>query len=551
MRIVPVGYVAPIVLTLLTVSVQFGLNEIMYKPARQVKPTATSEGLVLPPGINENQSFLEYFLYQNERVISLCCSHSASVATPRELTSQCNPQVHSMMRRYSRPEQYPFSNGLPVPVLPLQKFPQLLQANSINMNERIKMLYLNQMIKTCARRGVACDDSFGQSVMSDISCLQALSEYIHHSKYLAEYAFATENNEYQDLILRQDADGLLAKLNDPKCTVSARMTLIRARAKILNYASDPTDEGAALGAAGGTAELSRSARSAQKRRSGSNKPRRRHASVDPVGSPPPAPGSDEEKDSVTVSGVGSPKQMRSNETDAHSTHRDDTDDVLDDAKTEEPDAGWSSQQHRGALVERILSLFREHILPLRRECQVAYLLERLQGLRVAYLGPSGTYSHHAAISFFGSSESDASIAEVASGEKKTFSAIACRTVDAVFKTVVANQAQFGVVPIENSHTGISATTRDLLVQGALNVTGEIYIPVRHHLLSRCKSLNKLTHIYSHSQGFEQCNAWLSANCPQAEHIAVSSTAKGAMLAAAEPDHSAAICSDLASQVGTC
>jgi chorismate mutase/prephenate dehydratase len=145
-------------------------------------------------------------------------------------------------------------------------------------------------------------------------------------------------------------------------------------------------------------------------------------------------------------------------------------------------------------------------------------------------------------------QSEAALAEAANGQTKAFNAIACRTVDAVFKTVVANQAQFGVVPIENSHTGISATTRDLLVQGALNVTGEIYIPVRHHLLSHCKSLAKLTHIYSHSQGFEQCNAWLSANCPQAEHIAVSSTAKGAMLAAAEPSHSAAICSDLASQI---
>jgi hypothetical protein len=56
-----------------SVGIQFGLNEIMYKPARQVKPTATSEGLVLPPGINENQSFLEYFLYQNERVTTQCC----------------------------------------------------------------------------------------------------------------------------------------------------------------------------------------------------------------------------------------------------------------------------------------------------------------------------------------------------------------------------------------------------------------------------------------------------------------------------------------------
>ena len=39
-----------------------------------------------------------------------------------------------------------------------------------------------------------------------------------------------------------------------------------------------------------------------------------------------------------------------------------------------------------ALVERILCIFREGILPLRRECQLAYLLERLQGLHVAYLG---------------------------------------------------------------------------------------------------------------------------------------------------------------------
>jgi prephenate dehydratase len=452
-----------------------------------------------------------------------------------------------MMRRYSRPEQYPFSSGLPVAVLPLQKFPQLLQANSISMNERIKMLYLNQIVKTCARRGVVCDDSFGQSVMSDIRCLQALSEYIHHSKYFAEYAFLTENEEYHDLIMRQDADGILAKLNDPKCTLSTRTTLIRARAKLLGYASDTTGEGAALGAADGAAGIFGEADSAPKRRNRASERRRRDANVDPVGSPPPDLGSDEE--SATVGGVGSPKAWKPIEKGTCSPSRDDVKSVEGNDKPEASDAGWSGQQRRGALVERVLSLLREHILPLRRECQVAYLLERLQGLQVAYLGPSGTYSHHAAISFFGSSKSGASIAEVVCGQTKTFSAIACRTVDAVFKTVVANQAQFGVVPIENSHTGISATTRDLLVQGALNVTGEIYVPVRHHLLSSCTSLDKLTHIYSHSQGFEQCEAWLSANCPQAEHIAVSSTAKGAMLAAAEPGHSAAICSDLASQVG--
>ena len=65
-----------------------------------------------------------------------------------------------------------------------------------------------------------------------------------------------------------------------------------------------------------------------------------------------------------------------------------------------------------------------------------------------------------------------------------------------------------MVPIENSHTGISSTTRDLLVQGALNVIGEIYIPVRHHLLSKCKNLKMIKYIYSHNQSFEQCESLL-------------------------------------------
>ena len=174
---------------------------------------------------------------------------------------------------------------------------------------------------------------------------------------------------------------------------------------------------------------------------------------------------------------------------------------------------------RAALVERILCIFREGILPLRRECQLAYLLERLQGLHVAYLGkactpfyraskhsqalenqttadswtyspfpdaspkldsrrgwglqgivdltlgwwlpagPSGTYSHHAAITFFGNqgaqAEGPVAVGQWQEGRVAGFTALPERTVDAVFKTVVANQAQFGVVPIENSHTGIS------------------------------------------------------------------------------------------------
>ncbi len=58
-----------------------------------------------------------------------------------------------MMRRYARPEQFPYSQDLPVPVLPLQRHHMMLQSNSINMNDRIKKLYLNSLVRTCCNRG--------------------------------------------------------------------------------------------------------------------------------------------------------------------------------------------------------------------------------------------------------------------------------------------------------------------------------------------------------------------------------------------------------------
>lgn len=296
-----------------------------------------------------------------------------------------------MMRRYSRPEHYPFSGGLPVPVLPLQKFPQLLQANSINMNERIKKLYLNRLVKTCARRGTACDYAFGQSVQSDINCLQAMSDYIHHSKYFAEYAFCTEQQEYTELITRQDADGLVAKLSNPSCTVSARATMLRARERLLAYAADHTGEGEAHGAADGTA---------------AGKPRpdgggglggspAKELFENGIRAVSPTPSPDDDETGMAAGVATSPKQRGGGRyggagSDDQEDGGDESTSGGDGSGSEEPDAGWAGQKRRGLLVERVLSMLREHVLPLRRECQVAYLLERLQGLQVAYLGPSGT-----------------------------------------------------------------------------------------------------------------------------------------------------------------
>lgn len=133
-------------------------------------------------------------------------------------------------------------------------------------------------------------------------------------------------------------------------------------------------------------------------------------------------------------------------------------------------------------------MFSEYVVPLKRQVQVAYLLERLHGLKVSYLGPAGTYSQRAALRYFNADEA-------AGGDERW---VACRGVADVLNAVVANEAAYAVVPIENSQTGISSTTRDLLAQGALAVVGEIYISVKHHLVTACASLDKVEKIYSHA-----------------------------------------------------
>jgi chorismate mutase/prephenate dehydratase len=467
-------------------------NTILYRPAKSVRPTATTEGLVMPLGIEDDASFLDFFLREFEK-------------------------VQAMMRRYTQPEQLPYSIGLPPPVLPLQKQLQKLRANSVNMNDRIKNLYENVMLRTICARANSQDDALGQSVQCDIECLQALSSYIHHAKFEAELIFAERWQDFTARVESQDADGLRGQLEDEDKT---QAVLARVYERARNYGRVQSQQ-FALSEAVAQASPTSPARAVSRGETGATETRG-------AGN-----GHGHGKDAAAAAGP-SGRAAKHDDTDATAKESGGIDEG--EGLTDEP-------------CYRIVRIFKDHILQLRLECQVGYLLEHLRGLQVAYLGPPGTYSHHAVLSYFGNTLPDETSAQHTQDARvNRFSAIPCRNVGSVFRAVVSNKAQFGVVPIENSHTGISSTTRDLLVQGALNVTGEIYIPVRHHLLSHCKSLKDLKYIYSHNQGFEQCSPWLMANCPQAELIPVSSTAKGAMLAAADPGKAGAICSDLASRI---
>jgi chorismate mutase/prephenate dehydratase len=80
----------------------------------------------------------------------------------------------------------------------------------------------------------------------------------------------------------------------------------------------------------------------------------------------------------------------------------------------------------------------------------------------------------------------------------------------------------------------------------LTICAEIALPIHFCLLSQ-SSLGEISTVYSHEQGLAQCRKWLAAHIPGAALVPVTSTARGAQLAA-EEKNSAAISNSLAAEI---
>ena len=154
-----------------------------------------------------------------------------------------------------------------------------------------------------------------------------------------------------------------------------------------------------------------------------------------------------------------------------------------------------------------------------------------QPLRVAYLGPEGTFSQMAARRLFGL---QARYRE-------------CATIEAVFEAVQSKDATYGVVPFENSTEGAVSMTSDALLEGDLLIRQEYVLPVSHCLLSRAKSLSSITAVYSHAQALAQCRNWIAKHLPRAQVVQTSSTAAAAREAHAD-EIAAAIGADIAAEL---
>lgn len=152
-------------------------------------------------------------------------------------------------------------------------------------------------------------------------------------------------------------------------------------------------------------------------------------------------------------------------------------------------------------------------------------------LRVAYLGPEGTYSQTAARHLFGLQARYRD----------------CATIEAVFESVHSKDATYGVVPFENSTEGAVSMTSDALLEGDLLIRQEYVLPVEHCLLSRATSLSSITAVYSHPQALAQCRLWIAKHLPRAQVVQTSSTTAAAREAHAD-ERAAAIGAEVAAEL---
>ncbi len=143
-------------------------------------------------------------------------------------------------------------------------------------------------------------------------------------------------------------------------------------------------------------------------------------------------------------------------------------------------------------------------------------LQSTEPIRVAYLGPEGSFAHLVARKRFGSKE-----------------LIPKGSVDEVFDYLLEEPESVAVVPIENSSGGVITATVDRIMETGTpyHIREEITLNVKLALLAREGEV--IQRIYSHFAPFHHCSKWLRTHYPNAEQVVTPSTPQAAILASQE------------------
>jgi chorismate mutase/prephenate dehydratase len=189
-----------------------------------------------------------------------------------------------------------------------------------------------------------------------------------------------------------------------------------------------------------------------------------------------------------------------------------------------------AQVLRGVVERNQGPLRDEEMVRLFRELMSACLAQE-EPLKIAYLGPEGTFTQSAVTKHFGHS----------------VRALSVPTIDEVFHEVESGVADFGIAPVENSTEGAVNHTLDMFLTSPLKICGEVELRIHQHLMGRMKDISDIKRVCSHSQSFAQCRGWLAQYLPDIEKVTVSSNAEAARRARDE-DGTAALAGDSAAEV---
>lgn len=189
-----------------------------------------------------------------------------------------------------------------------------------------------------------------------------------------------------------------------------------------------------------------------------------------------------------------------------------------------------AQVLRTAIERNKGPLKNEEIVRLFREIMSACLAQQ-EPLKVAFLGPEGTFSQQAVLKHFGHS----------------VRALPLAAISEVFEEVQSGRADFGVAPVENSTEGAVNHTLDMFLNSPLKICGEVELRIHQHLLGAMHGLEKIVRVCSHQQSLAQCRHWLDEHLPGVERVPVSSNAEAARRARDE-DGTAAIAGQAAAEV---
>ena len=203
---------------------------------------------------------------------------------------------------------------------------------------------------------------------------------------------------------------------------------------------------------------------------------------------------------------------------------------------EDPSAVFYRPEREAQVLRKIMEkndgpLNDEEMARLFREIMSACLALE-EPVKVAFLGPDGTFTQQASLKHFGHSAVSMPMSSI----------------DDVFREVAAGAVNYGVVPVENSSEGVVSHTLDSFMDSSLQICGEVVLRIHQHMLvSENTRREHITRIYSHAQSLAQCRKWLDSHWPMAERVAVNSNAEAARRIKGEWN-SAAIAGDMAADI---